>query len=184
MKLHIFGASGAGVTTLGEALGTTLSVPYFDTDAYYWESSDPPFTVRRPAEARDAALAHALLQAPDWILGGSCGSWGGQWLRQADLVVFLWLPPALRLARLHAREQARYGDAIRRSPARAEQSRAFLTWAAGYDDNSCGGTRTLATHTTWLGQFTCPVLELRGDLTVAERAARVLAALRELTLVR
>ncbi|RZK38970.1 MAG: adenylate kinase [Hymenobacter sp.] len=149
----------------------------------HWEPSEPPFTVRRPAEIRDAALAHDLARAASWILGGSLGAWGQWWLAQADLVVFLWLPPALRLTRLQAREQARYGAAIRRDPARAEQARAFLTWAAGYDDNSCGGSRTLANHTAWLQEFTCPVLELRGDLTVAERLASVQAKLREQRLV-
>jgi adenylate kinase family enzyme len=48
MRLHIFGASGTGTTTLGQALGSTLGVPYFDSDDYFWERSIPPFTVRRP----------------------------------------------------------------------------------------------------------------------------------------
>ena len=182
MKLHIFGASGTGVTTLGQALGEILQVPYFDSDAYYWEPSEPPFTVRRPAEDRNAALAHDLGRAASWILGGSMQSWASQWVAQADLVVFLWLPPALRLARLQRREQARYGEAIRRDPARTAQAQAFLTWAAGYDDGSCGGSRTLANHSAWLSQFTCPVVEMRDDWTVAQRLAQVQAKLHELRL--
>lgn len=97
-------------------------------------------------------------------------------------MVFLWLLPALRLARLHQCERAHYGAAIRRDPAWVEQARAFRAWAAGYDDNSCGGTRTLANHTAWLQSFTCPVLELRGDLTVAERINQVQKELRTLGL--
>ena len=56
----------------------------------------------------------------------------------------------------------------------------FLAWAAGYDDSSPGGTRTIANHSAWLGRFACPVLELRGDLTVAERVAAVLAKVQTL----
>jgi adenylate kinase family enzyme len=182
MKLHIFGASGAGATTLGQALSEALKVPYFDTDAYFWEATDPPFAVRRPAAVRDAQLAHDLAQNSSWLIGGSLVGWSEQWLNAFDLAVFLWLPPALRLARLHQREQARYGDALRRDPARAAQSQAFLAWAAGYDDNSSGGSRTLANHTAWVGRFTCPVLELRGNLTVAERVHSVQIKLRELGL--
>ena len=63
-------------------------------------------------------------------------------------------PPTVRLARLKQREQAHY------------------------DDNSSGGHRTLANHMAWLGRFACPVLELRGDLSVVERVARVQATLR------
>ncbi|MBF9236717.1 adenylate kinase [Hymenobacter sp. BT683] len=179
MKLYLFGASGTGVTTLGRALGQALSLPYFDTDAYYWLPSDPPFTVRRPAAARDAALAEDFTAHPAWVLGGSLVSWGTQWLTDLDLVVFLWLPPALRLRRLHQRELERYGNVIFTDPTRAAQTQAFLDWAAGYDDNSCGGSRTLATHTAWLGQFTSPVLELRGDLSETQRLEMVLARLQK-----
>lgn len=103
--------------------------------------------------------------------------WGEHWLAAFDLAVFLWLPPARRLHRLRQREHQRYGAAIRADPARAAQSRAFLAWAAGYDDNASGGSRTLANHTRWLGRCTCPVLELRGDLSATERVARVQATL-------
>ncbi len=44
MKIHLFGTSRAGITTLGTALG----VPYFDGDDYFWGPSDVPFSVRRP----------------------------------------------------------------------------------------------------------------------------------------
>ena len=57
-----------------------------------------------------------------------------------------------------------------------------MAWAAGYDDSSTGGSRTLANHTNWLARFTCPVLELRGDLSVAERLLAVQTRLRELAL--
>jgi hypothetical protein len=63
----------------------------------------------------------------------------------------------------------RYGDVIFANPDRAAQTQAFLTWAAGYDDGSSGGSRTLANHTEWLRRFTCPTLALHGDLTVAQR---------------
>jgi len=183
MKVHLFGASGAGATTLGQALSQQLGIPYFDTDAYFWQLTEPPFTQRRPAAERDTQLLHDLAPHPSWILSGSLVGWGDHWLTAFDLTVFLWLPPALRLRRLQQREHLRYGDTIRIDPARAAQSRAFLTWAAGYDDNSSGGSRTLANHTSWLGRFTCPVLELRGDLPVAERVARVQCTLRALGLM-
>ena len=178
MKLHLFGASGTGVTTLGEALAAQLGVPYFDSDAYFWQPTSPPFTQRRPPAERDAALAADLARHPAWIVGGSLVGWNEQWLSAFDLVVFLWLPPALRLHRLRQREHARYGAAIAADPAQATRTAAFLAWAAGYDDSSTGGTRTIANHTAWLPRFTCPVLELRGDLTVAERVAAVLEVAR------
>lgn len=64
MKIHVFGASGAGTTTLGEALSARLALPYFDTDAYFWLPTKPHFTQRQPAAERDAQLTHDLAQAP------------------------------------------------------------------------------------------------------------------------
>ena len=180
MKLHLFGAAGAGVTTLGRALSATLGWPYFDTDDYFWLPAKPDFTQRRPPAERNAQLAADLAGQLHSIVGGSLGGWGDEWFGAFDLAVFLWLPPALRLARLHEREQHRYGAAITTDPAQASRTAAFLTWSAGYDDGSCGGTRTLANHERWLGAFACPVLELRGDLPVAARVTAVVAFLRTL----
>jgi hypothetical protein len=85
----------------------------------------------------------------------------------------------LAAARLHQREHARYGQLFRTDPSQAARTQAFLDWAAGYDDSSTGGNRTLANHTRWLAQFAGPVLELRGDLTVTERLAAVRAEIRQ-----
>ena len=49
----------------------------------------------------------------------------------------------------------------------------FLDWAAQYDAGIRAGG-CLAKHQTWLAARTCPVLELRGDLTVRERVAAVM----------
>ncbi|WP_426490626.1 hypothetical protein [Hymenobacter sp. 102] len=176
MKIYLFGASGSGVTTLGQALAERLQVPYFDADDFYWAPAEQPFTVKRPLPERNQLLAEALARHPAWVLGGSLVSWGEQWLHAFDLAVFLWLPPNIRLARLQQREQERYGELLRTDAFRQQQSAAFLDWAATYDT---GGTtsRSLAIHTAWMQQLKCPVLELRGDLTVAERVARVVDAL-------
>ena len=40
--------------------------------------------------------------------------------------------------------------------------------------NSILGGKSLAKHQAWLSARTCPVIELRGDLSVRERVAAVL----------
>jgi len=178
MKLHLFGASGTGVSTLGAALAEALGIPYLDSDTYFWEATDPPFTVRRAADARDARLAADLARHPHWILGGSLLGWGGDWRGAFDGAVFLWLPTALRLQRLRRRELLRYGSVIETDPVRCARHEAFMAWAAGYDDGSAGGHRTLANHERWLRELRCPVLELRQDWSVDERVAAVLGVIR------
>jgi hypothetical protein len=69
------GAYCAGSITLGEALGAKLGYPYFDTDFYFWEPSELPYTVKRGSNARF------------------------EWLSAFDLVVLLYVPPEIRLQR-------------------------------------------------------------------------------------
>ena len=80
-----------------------------------------------------------------------------------DLIVFLYLDAAIRVERLRAREIEFLGKA----------DEEFLEWAAQYDAGILGG-RSLAKHQAWLAARTCPVLELRGDLSVSERVDAVL----------
>jgi uridine kinase len=42
-RVHILGASGAGTTTLAQALAARLGCPQYDVDDYFWLPSDPPF---------------------------------------------------------------------------------------------------------------------------------------------
>jgi adenylate kinase family enzyme len=37
VRVHIFGASGSGTTTLGRTLAERLGVRFFDGDDYFWE---------------------------------------------------------------------------------------------------------------------------------------------------
>jgi adenylate kinase family enzyme len=177
MKLHIFGASGTGVTTLGQALSATLNIPYFDSDQYYWEKSDPPFTARRNPAERDALLRNDLHQQDNWIVGGSVIHWNEDVFPPFDLIIFLWLPPAIRMDRLWQRELERYGDIILTDPQRKEQTNTFMAWAADYDHDTGIATRTLQAHEQWLKGQTAPILELRGDMTVSERVMRTMERL-------
>lgn len=177
MKLHIFGASGAGVTTLGQALSDKLNIPYFDSDQYFWQKSDPPFTIRRNPPERNALMRNNLHSQDNWIMGGSIINWGADVFPPFDLIVFLWLPPAIRMDRLLQREHERYGDIILTDPQRKEQTNTFLEWAADYDNDTGIATRTLNAHEQWLKRQTAPVLELRGDMTVNERLLRTLEQL-------
>jgi adenylate kinase family enzyme len=177
MKLHIFGASGSGVTTLGQTLSKRLVLPYFDSDDYFWERSEPPFTIQRDPAVRNAAIRVDLENQDNWILGGSIYRWGEDVFPRFDLIVFLWVPPAIRMHRIKAREQQRYGDSIITDPQRRKQHEAFLAWAADYDPATGLATRNIHAHEAWLAGREEPVLELRGDHPVEERIEKVLERL-------
>ncbi|MCV9929091.1 hypothetical protein OIU83_15605 [Flavobacterium sp. LS1R49] len=71
MRVHIFSASGSGVTMLGNALSEKLNIPYFYSDTYFWEKSNPPFTIKRNPEERNSAIQAELNNNENWIWGGS-----------------------------------------------------------------------------------------------------------------
>ena len=174
MKIHIFGASGSGQTTLGKALAKKLKVTYFDCDDYFWEKTTVPFTVRRDPEIRNTLLLNDLSAHTSWVIGGSMTKWGLQPEKIFNLAVFLYVPHNVRMERLKAREIERFGDSIFKE--RAELYKKFMDWASGYDDNTASG-RTLSAHQNWIKQLNCEVLEINGDTTLSNRLQLIIAAL-------
>jgi adenylate kinase family enzyme len=128
-RIHLVGASGSGTTTLGRALAQQLGYPHFDTDTYFWVSTDPPFQKIRPAEERHALLAPDL-EGAAWVLSGSLCGWGDVYIPRFDLVVFCAVPPDVRLERLKARERERYGaGSIAPGGRLRDRHEAFIAWA-------------------------------------------------------
>lgn len=177
-RIHVMGASGAGVTTLGRALADALSAPHHDSDDYFWAPSNPPYRERRDVAERQRLMWAMFVPRNDWVLSGSCEQWAGEIVALFDLVVFLRTATALRLERLWDREVRRYGaEALHPgSPERAE-SDAFIEWASHYEDGTREG-RHLARHLSWLKTLRCPVLEVDGARPVAELVDEVLAMIR------
>jgi adenylate kinase family enzyme len=162
MRVLITGASGVGTTTLGEALASSIDGVFFDADDFYWLPTKPPFVEKRNRDLRTSLFTDALRSHPRVVVAGSIMGWGRDLEDAFDLVVFLQLETAIRIARLRERELRTYG---RVDPA-------FLEWAARYDVGPPSG-RSLRKHETWLAARKCPVVRIDGDLTVADRLARI-----------
>lgn len=174
-RIHILGASGSGTTTLGAALAERMATAHFDTDAFFWLPTEPPFQQTRPVEARKDLLRTALAQEPYWALSGALSGWGDEFIPQFDLVVFLFVPPDVRLERLRAREQVRHGARIEPGGDMHQTHIDFMAWAQGYDSPQ-GPGRNLANQRAWLAALPCPVLEIAGTPTLAETLEMVSAA--------
>jgi adenylate kinase family enzyme len=88
-RLHITGASGAGVTTLGRALADALAIPHHDTDDYFWQPTHPPYRDKRPVPDRLRLMRELFLARSEWVLSGSLDGWGDPLIPAFDLVVFI-----------------------------------------------------------------------------------------------
>lgn len=174
-RIHITGASGTGTSTLGRALADVLGVRHLDTDDFFWQESDPPFTVKRPVEDRLRLLREAQ-GAGGWVLSGSLDGWGEPALAGCDLIVFLQVPTPIRLLRLRKREAARFGDRIAAGGDMARNHAEFLNWAAAYDDPYFQG-RSQTRHRNWLAGRREGIVELDGRAPVSGNIALCLARL-------
>ncbi|MBK8946660.1 MAG: adenylate kinase [Ignavibacteriae bacterium] len=179
MKLYILGASGSGVTTLGQLLAIKLGIKYFDSDDYFWIKTEPPFTQRRDPNKRNKLIIKDLRQTENWILGGSIIHWGGNLFPRFDLIIFLYLPNKIRLERLKKREFERYGNIIFTDEKRLKQFSDFITWATDYDNNTGIANRTLKAHQIWLRKSESPILEIIGNKTLDEKLELILEKLIE-----
>lgn len=174
--IHITGASGAGTTTLAKAISDRFGHRHIDTDDYYWLTTDPPYTTKRPQEERISLLRSAMAAVEPWVLSGSLCGWGDELIPNFELVVYLLTPTPIRLERLRSREFERYGaDAVSPGGARHEAYEAFLEWASRYDDGDLD-VRSRALHEAWLQKIPCPVIRLAGDQPVSGLVSAVLGA--------
>ncbi|REC47279.1 AAA family ATPase [Chryseobacterium pennipullorum] len=179
MRIHIFGASGSGVTTLGKALSEKLGIEYFDSDDFFWLKTKIPFTEKQNPETRNSIISEILHTHENWIFGGSIIHWGEDVFPAFDLIVFLYLPPEIRMERLRKREYERYGDVIIANPERAKQFQEFMNWAKDYDHDTGIATRTLKAHLEWLSGKDTPLIEISGDYDPEEKINMILDEIKQ-----
>src|SRR4030095_4860480 len=166
-RIHILGAFGSGTTTLGRALAERLQCPHFETDDYVWFPTDPPYTHQRERPEHQQLLMDDVTAHDSWVVSGSLCGWGDVAIPLFELVVFLSIPPHIRMARLRHRQHARFGERILPGGDMYEVSQAFLMWAASYDEGGLD-IRSRQLHEEWLGTLPCPILCFVREYSIAE----------------
>ena len=158
-KIHIFGASGSGTTTIAKNICERINYKHFDSDSYLWLSTEKPFTVTRPKEEYLSLMGDDLNNNEQWILSGHV-SFGfvDIYLPLYDLIVFVYVPVDIRIERIKKREYERYGKKILPGGDRYENYNEFIKYALSYDTSS--GGRSLIKHEKWLRGVNCPVLRI------------------------
>lgn len=177
LRINIVGASGTGKSTLARAVAERLAIPHFDSDDFFHLPTDPPYQRQRDPEARQALVLEQLGARPSWVLSGGVFGWVPEPVLDYTLVVFLYLPPELRLERLVKREAALFGPRIQPGGDMETIHQEFLTWTKGYDDGSSVGTNTLPRHLAFLDRVACPTLRLEYPLPTEQQVERVLQRL-------
>ena len=173
-RIHIFGASGSGTTTLAKALANEMGFPHYDTDNYLWMQTDPPYQSIRKRVERQELLRQDLTQNDSWVVSGSLCGWGDFAIPMFDLVVFRCLPSDIRMRRLRKRESERFGSDIEKpSHPRHQGYKAFIEWAAAYDTGGLD-MRSKSSHEKWIATLPYSVLRIEGNRTIQEDLKTIL----------
>lgn len=170
--IHITGASGSGTTTIAKAIQEHFGYTHLDTDDFFWEDTDPPFTQKTSLHERRLKLGNAMKAAGKCVISGSLTEWGDVFIPQFDLVLYVSTSTTVRLERLRQRELQSFGDRILPGGDMFDNHQKFIQWAAQYDT---GGPdmRSAGHHKKWLEQIPCPVIFLDGAAPLHETLAKL-----------
>lgn len=163
--IHIYGASGSGTSTLGKALQEKINYIQLDTDDYYWETTNPPFTTKRSIEERIYLLKKELSQSTNMIISGSLSGWGDELIPYFDLVIRLVTSTSLRLKRLEEREFKLFGSRIHNGGDMYHHHQDFFNLAREYDEGDVT-MRSKAKHDQCEKLIRCEYITLDGSQSI------------------
>jgi len=155
-RIHLFGVSGSGTTSVGKALAEFFDCLQLDSDDYLWEPPIPPYDRLVAAPIRTENLKKDIDVEGSWILSGSVCGWGDFTIPMFVLAVFLWVPMEIRIERLKKRETRESGEQIWESTHPWHKGFIeFLDWAVKYDDAG-PEMRSVQEHEPWIKTRSCP----------------------------
>ncbi len=172
--IHIYGASGSGTSTIGRFICEKTGYFFMDTDDYFWEPTNPPFTAKRKISDRIALMRRDIAKYESVVISGSLVDWGDELIPLFTLAVRVETDTAVRIERLKKRERERFGNRIDTGGDMFENHREFIEWAASYDSGGLD-MRSKAKHDEWQKLLQCPQILLDGNQP-AEKNFEYLAA--------
>ncbi|MDE6891742.1 MAG: shikimate kinase [Lachnospiraceae bacterium] len=172
--IHIYGASGSGTSTIGRFICEKTGYYFMDTDDYFWEPTNPPFTAKRKIPDRIALMRRDIAKYESVVISGSLVDWGDELIPLFTLAVRVETDTAVRIERLKKRERERFGNRIDIGGDMFENHREFIEWAASYDSGGLD-MRSKAKHDEWQKLLQCPQILLDGTQP-AEKNFEYLAA--------
>ena len=169
-KIYIFGANGTGTSTLGRVLSRETGYVFFDAHSYFRDA----FKKHGNSLVVNSIFTNDLLAAHSWILAGWLFDKADHYAHFFDLVIFLWVPQDIRMARLQQREVKTWGRKILdpENPRHAIYKK-FLAWSAQYDTAGLD-QMSKALHEQWMENLNCPVLRISGNFKLEDNLASVL----------
>lgn len=165
--VHIYGASGSGTSTLGRYISEKLGYFFMDTDDYFWEPTNPPYTTKRNPSTRINLMREDIERYDNVVISGSLVDWGDELIPLFTLAIRVETDTNIRLERLKAREREKFGSRIDIGGDMYDNHVEFINWAASYDDGGID-MRSKAKHDDWQKQLICPLILVDGNMPVTK----------------
>ncbi len=182
MKIHILGPSGSGTTTLGKLIAVKYGFLWYDSDNFFWEKTDPPFTKKRIREERIQLLEKELNATDSWVLSGSVIGWGDFVKDKLDLAIYLYAESAVRIKRLIERERSIYGNRIDPGNDMFEIHISFLEWAKNYETGNMN-MRSRINENDWMKDLSCKIIRIE-DVMPLKRVIEIVSKEIDLSLLK
>lgn len=160
--IHIYGASGSGTSTLGRYIRDKLGYFFMDTDDYFWQPTNPPYTKKRNADERLAMMKSDIEKADKVVISGSLVDWGDELIPLFTLAIRLKTDTDIRIERLRKREREHFGSRIDIGGDMYKDHMEFLEWAAAYDNGDID-MRSKVKHDSWEKMLQCKKVTLYGN---------------------
>ena len=136
-----------------------------DTDKYFWESTNPPYTTKRNISDRITLMRNDIAKYDKIVISGSLVDWGDELIPLFTLAIRVETDTLIRIDRLKKREREHFGNRIDIGGDMYENHRKFIDWAASYDDGGLD-MRSKAKHDAWQKQLHCQLILVDGSLPV------------------
>ena len=163
--IHIFGASGSGTSTLGRYISKELGCFFMDTDDYFWEPTNPPYTKKRNLSTRIKLMREDIERYDNVVISGSLVDWGDELIPLFTLAIRVETDTNIRLERLKTREREKFGSRIDIGGDMYDHHVEFINWAASYDDGGID-MRSKVKHDDWQKQLMCPLILVDGSMPI------------------
>ena len=184
MGIIIFGASGAGSTTLGKEVARRLNFQFLDIDDYLWRwDTKIPLTVTRLPEERTECLMKDIKKHPDFVIAGTIFSNSKLFEPLIDLAVFISTPAEICAERVRTREYTRWGERVLPGGDMYKTTR-FHGDANDYIANAQRYETAEASkfgrklHEQWITELSCPVIRVDGMKCISENVSRIIEHIR------
>lgn len=171
-RIHILGASGSGTTTMAKAISLKYGYFHMDTDNYFWENTQIPFTKKRSINERLEMMKKDLNKHANVVSSGIFYPWGDELKHYFDYIICLDTDADIRKDRLIEREWRMFGDRMLVGGDMHEQFKRFLKWALNYDLNVNDDISRKKTE-DWLKNVPGKVIRLDGSIKISENLKEI-----------